>query len=194
LFLRDIGVETHFGEFTDSPDRFKKHPDDAYLKSLGDQWVRVGVLIVSILEGPIREAAIHELFVNPYDDPSYSYWYITYGVPDARIGPDSPPAVDRSVTSFFRGAPALRPLRLLNNAYEISFRSDIDQGRWIIDPGKNCTNEDMTQDFSVRPQPDYLSLAHILEQLAPTREEWNAYQAIARILLETPIPADTLSD
>ena len=192
-FLKHLGVDTYMEKGS---------------KTYQAQW------FINISEGPIRQAVI-ESSVHAYSDPDYYedyVWRIWYRVP--LIGRCLPKVFSQFDLSQVLRSVRVRKFPIFGKDFEVRWETsksmpegdaiiselvarlsqdsmvrksivegvdvavhtDHSRGCWVFDGGPGSD--------SITPA----STTGIFEELAPTREQWDCYQAIARHLLATPIP------
>ena len=159
--------------------------------------------VIDVATGPIRWVGVkkeYEWWGGGESGDRVGVWYMEYGVPDSRLGPTFPEVRIESqrVRRFFVG-----------KVVDVRFTGD-DSGLGLIDrlaidvSLRKPIMEFRRLELGAYPahhcwiiSSAYVNKGFMLPRMwkgrtvAPSPQQWNCYQAIARHLLETPVPPNT---
>lgn len=151
--------------------------------------------LIDVAEGPIRQVLISNIHDFGYDGPSEIVRRIAYLVPDSRVGPNflrrGVPLVvvpsEAGVKRLLVGAEAIGSLNRFTKATagegaKVSY--DPDQSCWWLTEG--VWREREIPHWTHGREPN---LVDGVAARAPSRLQWDGYQAIARQVLEAPVLA-----
>lgn len=141
--------------------------------------------VIDIAEGPIRWVNVtQETITWGGEDPPLLH-FVVYGVPDPRVGPGFPKVRVKITGVRWKGKDF--GLGIVDRlSQDVSVASAIMDG--AINPFLNVMWPRAVPRVEIRAYPYRSCWMLATPTLAPSKQEWDCYQAIARHLLATPIP------